>query len=709
MGEVRELVQAGANHNALQQIGDRSLAVADRLDLSQSIGFFRRRLKLILVIAAATVLVGAAFTLLSGKTYRANATVVLSNDKSETLPQAGDKTAMSNELVNTQVQLITSREMANRVAAGLGLTAGLTPGQKRDLVDELIGHVTVERAGTSYAIKISYDAREAQTAADRANEYARQFANWQMLDLKSRDNNLRELMGKRLVSLRDQAQKDTAALQQYRIANNLLSTTGASLAEQEISTYNQEFSRAKADAAEDQARLATAVAQLQSGSAGDDVGEALNSTVVSSLRQQESQAASTVANLQSKYGTNHPELIKARSQLVEIRSRIDAEISRVISNLKAKVAVSSQRLGSLNGSLSGARSKLTQNNAAMVGLSEVQRTAQASQDIYESYLNRYKQLVATEGDETPNAQILTLSEVPQKPNSPKPMLNLAISLIIGLGLGVIAAYIAEALFQGIVTPDEVEQQLNRPYLASIPLLSSVPGKGGKAATAVIDDPRSMFSESFRGLQTALGQVTAGNHQVIAVTSALPGEGKTVTACCLSHTLAASGKRTILIDCDLRRGGLSRLLNLSGAQNGLVEVLEGTVAINTLHLDDEYTFMMLPLSSNNDDDKEHLLTGQPFLDLLEKLRQDFDHIVLDLPPILPVAVTRILASRADAVVMVARWYKTSRFAIRTALRRLPENEVNVVGVVLSQINLRQRAFFDRNDPTYYYSQYREYYS
>lgn len=709
MGKAQQLVRTRPDDKALQQIGERSLAAADRLDLSQSIGFFRRRLKLIAAIATAAVLVGMAFTMLSGKTYRANATVVLSNDKSETLPQVGDKAAMSNELVNTQVQLITSREMANRVADALGLTTGLFPTDKRDVIDELISHVSAEREANSYAIKISYDASTGQIAADRANEYARQFANWQMLELKERDSKLRNVMEKRLVSLRDQAQNDTAALQQYRIANNLLSTTGTSLTEQEISTYNQEVSRAKAEAAEDQARLTTALAQLRSGSAGDDVGEALNSTVVSSLRQQESQAAAAVANLQAKYGPNHPELIKTRSQLAEIRSGIEAEISRVISNLKAKATVSSQRLASLGGSLAGARAKLAQNNAAMVGLSEVQRTAQASQDIYESYLNRYKQLVATEGDETPNAHILTLSEVPQKPHSPKPLLNIAISLVIGIGLGVIAAYVAEALFQGIVTPDEVEQQLDLPCLASIPLLSSIPGKCDEAATAVIDDPRSVFSESFRNLQSALDQVTAGNNQIIAVTSALPGEGKTVTACCLSHTLATSGRRTILIDCDLRRGGISGLLNVGSSQNGLVEVLEGKVPINTLNSDDDYTFMMLPLSSRHDEEKEHLLTGQPFIDLLEKLRKDFDHIVLDLPPVLPVASARTVASRADAVVMVARWYKTSRFAIRTALRRMPEDQVNVAGVVLSQVNLRRRAFFDRNDPVYYYAQYREYYS
>src|SRR5690606_40052534 len=127
---------------------------------------------------------------------------------------------------------------------------------------------------------------------------------------------------------------------------------------------------------------------------GDDVGEALGSSVVSSLRQQEATLAGEVASLSSRYGANHPELIRAREQLDDVRGQIQAEIERVISNLRAKRNVSQQRLASLSGSLAQARGQLSQNNAAMVGLDELQRNAEVSQGLYETYLNSYKQLVA---------------------------------------------------------------------------------------------------------------------------------------------------------------------------------------------------------------------------------------------------------------------------------------------------------------------------
>ena len=120
------------------------------------------------------------------------------------------------------------------------------------------------------------------------------------------------------------------------------------------------------------------------------------------------------------------------------------------------------------------------------------------------------------------------------------------------------------------------------------------------------------------------------------------------------------------------------------------------------------FCIIPLLSGADN-QEHLLTGQPFVDLIEKLRGHFDRIILDLPPILPIAATRAIASRADAVVLAARWRKTSTFAIRAALSRLPSDQVNVVGVALNQVDIRRHAYFNRNDVAFYYHQYKEYFA
>ncbi|MBD2841017.1 GumC family protein [Erythrobacter rubeus] len=697
--------------SALARYDEYPPVASDRMDLSESVSFFRRHLRLIIGVMLLTIAAGLALSFLLGATYRAVSTVMVTNDAAivtQSTAATAPQTVLSSELLETQVEIIRSREMAQLVASSLGLVNGLASEDRRELIDNLQENVSVGRAGESFALSIAFEAEGAEESANIVNEFTRQFVNWELSTEQQRNADAREIVEQRLAELRDQAQADTQALQRYRISNNLLSTSGASLTEQEISTYNQAVTTARAEAAEDQARLATAQAQLRSGSIGDDVGEALGSPVVSSLRSQEALAAAEVADLSAKYGPNHPQLIRAQSQLAEVRQRIEAEINRVISNLEARQAVSAQRLASLNTSLSSARAKLSQNNDAMVGLSELERAAEASQEIYQTYLNRFKELIAAEGSETPNARVLTYAETPIFPYSPNIPLNVALSLVIGLGLGVLAAYIRESLFQGLSTPDDVERETGVPCIASIPLLSSVSSESDHPATAIQDAPKSPFAESFRSLGASIDLATHGKAKVIAITSALPNEGKTVVSCCLASVLAAGGQRTMLIDCDLRRQGISRLLNMQEGQKGLIDVLDGSAPLDLSEYDDENVFCVLPLSPSREE-PEHLLRGEEFVELLEKLSGHFDRIILDLPPVLPIAATRILASRADAVVFASRWRSTSKVAAKAALRRLPPEHVNLVGVALTAVDMKRRSFLDPNDPYFYYSQYESYYA
>lgn len=708
MSGSRELIAKPVDTPAIAALGDHALATTDRLDLVGTVSFLRRRLGIILGCAALGLMVGGAFSIFSHKTWRAEATVMVLDTAKQaagTGPDAATTTVPDTQLVDTQTAIIESQDMAARVVQAL--PAGiLMPSPK--LYDMLMQHITARRNSQTYALTIGYDAPSAQQAQMVVNEYARQYAKWQVTAEQDRNQRLRKQVEGRLDKLRTQAQADTEALQQYRIAHNLLSTSGASLAEQEISVYNQEVSKARASAVEDRARLDTAIDQLRKGSSGDDVGEALDSPVISALRTQEGQLAGQVANLESRYGPNHPALIQSRNQLQEVRSRIQAEIGRVMSNLQAKRNVSQERLGSLDASLAGARAKLADNNAAMVGLSGLERAAAASQGIYDTYLSSYKQLLAAEGSERPMARILSLASEPTRPLSPNIPLVIALAAVIGLGVGVVVAYITDALFLGITTAHDVEHNLAENYLASIPLLSSVHAERPPALSAVQDSPRSAFTEAFRVLGTAIDQSATGKAQVIALTSALPGEGKTMMSCCLAHVLAEGGARTLLIDCDMRRRGISRQFNVGPDHPGLIEILDGTAPLEIDHLIQDRMLCVIPLGANSAD-SERLLTGPLFAELLERMRGKFDRIILDLPPILPIAATRTLATRADAVVLVAKWRDTSSFAIRTARGRLPKNLVNVVGVALNQVDLTKRAYFTREDPAFYYNKYSEYYT
>ena len=447
--------------------------------------------------------------------------------------------------------------------------------------------------------------------------------------------------------------------------------------------------------------------QLRSGSQGDDVGESLDSPVISSLRSREADLAGQVANLSARYGADHPQLKRSQAELAEIRQQITAEINRVMSNLQAQETIANGRLGSLSGSLAQARGSLAQNNAAMVGLDELQRRAEASQGLYESYLNRYKNLVATEGSERPNASVLGYAEPPTEPFSPNLPLNMVLALAIGLAGAIGVAFVAETLFSGITTGAEVEHNLGVRYLGSIPSLKSVDRKSRNAMAAVIDHPKSAFAESFRGIRTSINQAVPGPVQIIAITSALPKEGKTTLSACTARAVSMQGERVLMIDCDLRRRGLASYVASSGDRAGLIEVLDGTAELSSAIIEIADNFHFLPVR-DGDEGEAALLLGDRFDLLLRQLRQHYSCIILDLPPILPVAAARVLAGKADATVMAVRWRKTPDHAVRAALAQLPSEARNLAGVALTQVNIRKQSRFGYGDAGYYYRSYQQYY-
>jgi capsular exopolysaccharide synthesis family protein len=713
MNSSHHVISAGSDPRDVALVPGHSLmARADRVDLAASVSFFRKRLGLIVLVTAVACLIGAAITYVTPTKYTAMATVSLETppedraNSSTAGKQAGP--APSSSYVDTQVEILGSRDLAQRVAAATGALAGASPEEQAGRIGALQSSVEAERSGESYALTIRFTADNAQDAARGANAYATQFTQWELVSARDRNKDTTKLVASRLEQLRQQAHADTEQLQRYRIANGLLSTSGASLTEQEISSYNQEVTKARAEAAQSEARLMTARAQLQSGSGGDDVGEALGSSVIGGLRARESQVGGQVAIMRTKYGANHPQLVQAQSELNEIHGQVTQEIARIISNLQGENAVANMRLASLTSSLGAARGNLARNNAAMVGLDELERRAQASQGLYETYLNSFKQLVAEDGTERANARVLSLAEVPMLPSSPNVPMNMVLALVIGLGLGLAAAYLAEALFNGVSTAEEVEYGLGHRYLGSVPLLSSVSKTARRAVPAITEEPRSAFAEAFRSLRTSIEQAVYGPAQVIAVTSALPKEGKTTVASCLAQTLAVGGHPTVLIDCDLRSRGVSRLLKLAPDHPGLIEVLEGTATLEQALVTGESGLSVLALQYS-DNQPEHLLTGEMFARLLEQLRGSFEHVVLDLPPVLPIATGRTIAGLADATVLIVRWRRTIEGAVRSALHLLPSDRVNVVGVAINQIDVRRRRLFGQTDPAYFFKHYRGYYT
>jgi capsular exopolysaccharide synthesis family protein len=712
----------------------------DGIDLHSLFVRFLRRLPIFLAVAFVIMAAVAAYTFTATPRYTSTASIAITPQGADVLQQAQTPVGISadSSTIETQVQVLESRPIARRVVQRLNLTrdpefnpmlgekkkgirewleaarpktaaAERAPGPEvaMDIATDIVQGVTSSRRnGLTYVVEISATSIDGEKAALLANTLAEEYIS---AGIEAKYNLVRgdsSFIGERLSALAREVVANEAAVQQYKIANNLMSAQGATMAEQELSVLNQQIAAAQADLSEKVARLQAARDQMRRGGGGGDVAAALGSTVVQQLRAQRADISRRQAELQTRYGPLHPDVKKVERELADNDAQIQEEIGRILSNLEAEVAVSQQRLSSLNSSRGRAQGALGSNNAAVVTLNELQRRADASRAVYEAFLNRSKENSAQEGLQRADARITSPAQEAGEPTSPNKKLNLALGFVLAVAAGFGAVLLMENLDGALLTSRDVEQKLLMPSIGAIPLLTRT-GKAPKD-TYVLSKPFSGFAEAFRNLKTSLTLSRDDREiKIVTVSSALPGEGKTLTTVSFGRSLAQAGSRVLVIDADLRRRQLTQAFRVP-VDVGLVEVLQGKAQLEEAIGLDEASGAHLLLLSNAPAPTVDLFSTSALDELFQRLRNEYDFIVIDTAPVLAVAETRTIAARADATVFLVRWSKTPKQAAGAALDLLLSSGAFVAGVCLTQVDMSKQTRLGYGDKLYYYQGYRKYY-
>ena len=466
---------------------------------------FLRRLPIFLGVAAVVMVAAFVYTKTRIPTYSASASVLIEPNKTAVLKTQNDVVSglpADSQTVDTMVQMLSSRAIAQRVVEDMhldkdpefnpalgakmkknisSLLADARPGAQdtqlngenpalTPVIDNVIASTAVRRTGLTYVIQVSFTSLNPIKAANIANAIANAFI---IAETEAKSDVTRTAgawLNSRLDALRNDVQSADAAVQQYKVAHNLMSAEGATMAEQEVSTLDQQIAAARADQAQQDALLSAARAQIAHGGGGSDVGAALNSEVVHNLRAQRAQISAQQADLETRYGSLHPEVQKVHRQIADIDQQIQQEIERNISNLESAASVSHQRLQSLMGSRAGAQGSLGSNNQAMVELMELQRKADAGRAVYEAFLNRTKEVAAQEGIQQADARITSPAQAALQPTSPKLMLNMALGFVLAVLAGLGTVLLLENLDGGLRTSGDVESKLQMPSMGAIPQL-----------------------------------------------------------------------------------------------------------------------------------------------------------------------------------------------------------------------------------------------
>ncbi len=679
----------------------------------------RWRWRMVLAVAGLVVLAGAILALVLTPRYQSTAKIRITPVGA--LPSVTDDTGdhpLDQSLMNTEIATIRSRDVARKVVEQNGLAgdaefvpaklrAGQTPADRARATEAAITNLgerlSVEQQEKSYVVGISVSSQDAAKAARIANSFAGAYIDKTADVLMSTAARQAASGQAALERLSAQAEAAASNVAQYRASTGIVQgSNGGTISDQQIAPLSMQLASAEAQAAAARSNVEAAQRQIASGGA-DAISAVLSSSVIATLRSQRSEAERNRAQLAARYGPKFPALQESDQQIAALEQQIRQEQGRIIEGLRSEARAAEAQAASLRGQLNTLKSQIAANNNAAVKADSLQRNADAATTAYKSLAGTVQQTSQAERSNEPQARLLEQAVIAAKPAFPNRPALLFASLLAGLVLGVAAALVSEGMQARLRNADDIELLLNLRFLAAVPRLSrrQMQGEEGKLqspADSLFHQPISAYSEAFRTIRNTLRRRQAEGAKVIAMGSTLPMEGKTTSSLTLARVMAMSGQKVLLIDGDIRRAGIRKLMGKT-VEGGLIEVLNGEADVASVLIADEFDGLMVLPVKKPSFIAEDLFSSEKMRALLDGLRDQYDTIIIDTPPLLGVTDARTLSSLADGVVLVVRWGHTPLAAVDAAIAGLEADQSKIIGAVLTMVDPHSEAM-----GALYYSQY-----
>ena len=433
------------------------------------------------------------------------------------------------------------------------------------------------------------------------------------------------------------------------------------------------------------------------------------------LRAKEADVKIQAAELSTQFGPSYPKVAQLNNQMKEIDAQILLETRKVAGKIRGQYMAALQRETMLHDALERQKQEANKLNESAIQYSILKRDLESYRQLYEGLMEKMKQAGVSAGLKSNNFRIVDVARVPTAPIEPNIPRNLLFAFMLGLTSGVGLAFLLEGLDNTVRTTEQAQMISGLPPLGMIPMGSRSAREGADSKRLVIATskeavelvtqvrPQSQMAESYRALRTSLLLSNLGAPpKVIMITSALPQEGKTTTSINCAVVLAQKGIRVLLIDADLRRPSIHKTLGM-GPRSGLSNVLTGSATLQqTITRSPVLPNLFILPAGTPPPNPAELLASANMRDVLEELRGQYDHIVVDTPPTLSVTDAVVLSPRADAIVLVIRSGQTTKQALRRSRDVLLQVNAKVSGVLLNAVDLTSPDY-------YYYYEYKSKYA
>ncbi|GAC1633018.1 MAG: exopolysaccharide regulatory tyrosine autokinase VpsO [Candidatus Acidiferrum sp.] len=691
----------------------------------------RKHQWLILSFLVAVVTIVSIATFRMQPVYSTTARLEIDRENSNVLPFQGadsfDYIMDTDNYIETESKILTSETLALQTIRSTGLAShatfsgdgtsdaiasGSLANHKRPPeLGAFLGSLSVRRVPNSRLLDVTFESTDPQLAARIVNAH---IENFRQSNFQSRYDAIARAsswLTDQLDELKIKVQQSEDARLEYERKNQIWELDDKqNTSTQRLSDLNKEVTDAQSERMKRQALY-----EFAKTANSDSVTELRSDVVLQDLTKRRSDLNEQYADALVQYGPNFPKVLRLQQQLKEVDRLITVERSSIIDQMGSDYNAARQREQLLTQALDQQKVEVNQMAAKLVEYNILKREAEANKTLYDGMLTKLKEANIAGALKSSNIRVVDPAMIPSSPTRPAKARNIALAFIVGLVGGIGLALLREYLDNTVKTPDDIETLSRLPSLAVVPSFSESNGNGRRGLLKGVSTnghdrrielvaqhlPKSQMSEAFRALRTAL-LLSQADHppQVILVTSALPREGKTTAAANLAVTLAQLGDRTLLIDADLRKPGIGRLLNMTdGKYAGLSSYLAGVSSLDLVTVPHPTIPNLAaiptgPLPPNPAD----LLSSHKLADAIAELRGKFKFIVIDSPPIMAATDAVIVSVQVDGVLLVVRSGETPKEAFTRTRDLLTSVKCRMLGVVLNAV--------DSNAPDYYYS-YRYY--
>lgn len=667
--------------------------------------------------------------------YRATATLLIEPGKSKvvSIEEVYSQGLIQKEYFQTQIEILKGEDMARRVVQKLNLVAhpDYAPRpQNKGWFARLIGgadeakeavsesealmsvvrsfrtNLSVQLVRNSQLAQVTFQSHDRNLAAAVPNALAETYIETDLEARMAMTQKASVWLRERMGELRAKVDASEKALQDFRDRERIVDVKGVAMSG--ASRQLEEFTRSLVEARQKRAEAETAynmVQQIRAGRAQanyDSIPAVLRSPMVQRMKEQEADAERKLGDAGKRYGPEHPRMIQARSELESAKENTRKQVEAVVAGLAKDYEVARSNEAAVERALAQSKSDIQGLNRKEFQLGVLEREVQQNRNLYDMFVNRLKETSAAGGLHTTIARVVDPATTPSGAFAPNKDRIVVFTALITLLVAALTALVLDRLSNTLNSTSDVEGRLGIPALGVLQKIKGFSKKGFISELAFFNDTQSTFAEAVRTVRTAVLMSSLDDpHKVVVITSSVPEEGKTTLSFNLACALGQV-KKVLLVDGDLRRPKIARLVGREHKSMGLADLVAGQAQVSQCVFFDERAGIHILPSGTVPPNPLELLSSRRFQDVVVKLKEAFDVVIVDSAPLQLVSDAQILSQFASAVIYVVKADATPYQVAQNGLKKLRRVGAPILGVVLNQLDLEKAE-------KYYgeYSGYRSY--